>query len=109
MPSTPAKPKMKNNWKKLSSRTVFKNPYYQIRRDYVIKPNGTKGFYDVIIRHPSVFIVAVNKKREACLIELYRYTNQINSLEIPAGNSEGQPPLVAAKKELLEETGAVKQ
>ena len=71
----------------------------------MIKPDGSKGFYDVVVRKPSVFIVALNEKQEVCLVHLFRYTTQQFSLEIPAGNSDGEKPLVAAKRELLEETG----
>lgn|SRR3989338_9219045 len=96
---------MKSPWQTLSSKIAYKNPYYEIRRDRVIKPDGSKGFYDVVVRKPSVYIVAMNEKKEVCLVHLFRYTTQQFSLEIPAGNTDGQKPLVAAKRELLEETG----
>ena len=42
---------------------------------------------------------------EIILVNQYRYPVQRFSLEIPAGNSDGQEPLAAAKRELWEETG----
>ncbi len=98
---------MKNPWKTLSSKIAYKNPYYAIRRDKVIKPNGKAGFYDVVVRPASVCIVAMNENEEVYLISLYRYTTGRSSIEIPSGNTDGQRPLIAAKRELKEETGLV--
>ena len=98
---------MKKPWKTISSKVVYKNPYYYIRKDKVIKPDGKKGFYDVVVKPPSVIIAALNDKGEVAMVKLYRYTNSIFSLEIPAGSSDGQKPLTAAKRELQEETGLV--
>lgn len=96
---------MKNPWKKLSSKVVHKNPWYAVRKDKVIRPDGKKGEYNVVEFPPSVFIVAINEKKEVLLVQLFRYTTSRVSIEIPAGNTEGQRPLFAAKRELLEETG----
>ena len=96
---------MKNPWKTLSSKIVHKNNWYHVRKDKVIRPDGKPGEYNVMVTKPSVFVVAVNNKKEVYLVGLYRYTTAMYSLEVPAGNSEGMRPLAAAKKELKEETG----
>lgn len=96
---------MKKKWKRLSSKIAHKNPYYYVRQDKVIRPDGKQGEYFVVVRPVSVFIVAVNDKNEVYLIKLHRYTTGLESLEIPAGSSDGQNPLKAAKRELQEETG----
>jgi 8-oxo-dGTP pyrophosphatase MutT (NUDIX family) len=98
---------MGNPWKKISSKIVHKNPWYSVRVDTVVKPNGRKGKYHVVVSKPAVFIVPVNAKKEIVLVGMYRYTTAMYSLEVPAGGSDGQPPLVAAKRELQEETGLV--
>lgn len=100
-------PVMKNSWKRLSSKIVHKNPWYDVRQDRVITPLGKKGIYNVIVVPSAVAIVALNENEEVALIELYRYTTQMSSIEVPAGGSEGQSPLSAAKRELREETGLV--
>jgi 8-oxo-dGTP pyrophosphatase MutT (NUDIX family) len=92
-------------FKRLSSKVVYTNPWYSIRKDSVIKPDGTKGDWHVIMRNPSVFIVPIDTQGQVTLIGVNRYTTQRYSLEIPAGGTDGQRPLVAAKRELKEEAG----
>lgn len=99
---------MKNKlvWKTVSSKLVHKNPWYQVFRDEVIRPDGAKGTYHVVkTQGPSVFVVAMNAKREICFVKIHRYPTRQFSFEIPGGNSEGQDLLTAAKRELREETG----
>lgn len=98
---------MKNPWKKISSKIVHKNNWYHIRKDKVIRPDGHKGEYNVMVNHPSVFIIPVNEKNEVYLIGLFRYPTNQYSIEVPAGGSEGKGLLQSAKKELKEETGLI--
>jgi 8-oxo-dGTP pyrophosphatase MutT (NUDIX family) len=95
----------RGKWQKLSSKTVHKNPYYSVREDKVIKPDGTEGFYYVVEDREAVFIVALDNQQNVYLVELHRYTVNDISVEVPAGGIDGQDPLVAAKRELQEETG----
>jgi hypothetical protein len=37
-----------NPWKTLSSRSVYENPWIQIREDQVINPSGGNGIYGVV-------------------------------------------------------------
>lgn len=96
---------MKNPWKKLSSRIAYENPWIRVREDKVIHPGGREGIYAVVEVPPSVFIVACDEERKLQLIECFRYSTDSMSLEIPAGGTEGEDPLEAAKRELQEETG----
>jgi len=34
---------MKNPWKKLGSKAIYKNPWITVREDKVIRPDGKKG------------------------------------------------------------------
>ena len=94
-------------FKTRSSRVVHKNPWFTVRHDTVTHPDGRKGNYFVVDRPDMVSIAAVNKKKEICLITLHRYPTDTVSIEVPAGGTEGQRPLIAAKRELAEETGYV--
>lgn len=94
-------------WQVTSSRIAYENPWIQVVEDQVIGPDGAPGMYGVIeVRNPAVFIVAVNDTGEVLFESVDRHTVGL-SLEIPAGGSDGEDLLVAAKRELYEETGYV--
>lgn len=97
---------MKNPWKRLSSRTVYQNPWIKVREDRVIRPDEKKGIYGVIVVNDSVATVAVTKKQEIFLIKQWRYTLGYPTIELPWGGSKkNETPLAAAKRELAEEAG----
>src|SRR5690349_10434304 len=85
---------MKNPWKTISSKVVHKNKWFSVRKDNVITPSGKPGEYNVVESSDSVFIIALNSKKEIAFINLYRYPTQQFSLELPAGHTDNQKPLV---------------
>ena len=95
-------------WHTRSSTVVYENPWIRVREDAVDRPDGTPGIYGVMeVRQPAVFVVPLTDDDEVVLVEVHRYTTGTLSLEVPAGGSDGQDPLVAARRELQEETGLV--
>ncbi|MDA8061701.1 MAG: NUDIX hydrolase [Actinomycetota bacterium] len=52
-----------------------------------------------------MFVVAIDGDDRVVLVRLYRYTSGTWSLEVPAGRTDGEDPLVAARRELAEEAG----
>lgn len=95
-------------WRTRSSTTVYENAWIRVREDQVDRPDGGAGIYGVVeMRHPAVFVVPVTADDEVVLVDVARYTTGAGSLEVPAGGSDGEEPLVAAQRELREETGLV--
>ncbi|HSU73316.1 MAG TPA: NUDIX hydrolase [Terrabacter sp.] len=94
-------------WPTTGSRLVYENPWIRVQEDTVTRPDGTDGIYGVVeVRRPAVFVVAVTDDDEIVLVRVDRHTVGL-SLEVPAGGTDGEDPLEAARRELAEEAGLV--
>lgn len=98
---------MSNPWRTLGSRLVYANPWFRVREDRVIRPDGGEGIYGVVEVRPSVGIVALNDAGEIALVEQWRYPHAKLTLEIPRGGSHENETdmLEVARRELREEAG----
>ena len=95
-----------NPWRTLSSRVVYRSPWLVLREDEVIRPDGAEGIYGVVEIPFSCGVVALDCDNQIALVSQWRYVHGKLSLEIPTGGSaQGEIPLAAAKRELIEETG----
>jgi 8-oxo-dGTP pyrophosphatase MutT (NUDIX family) len=84
---------------------VYENAWITVTEDTVERPDGGVGIYGVVeLRNTAVFVVAMTEHDEVLLVTVERHTVG-TSIEVPAGGTDGEHPLVAAKRELLEETG----
>lgn len=93
-------------WSTTSSRVAYENPWIRVREDQVVRPDGEPGLYGVVeVRSPAVFVVAWTDADEVVLVTVDRYATGRRSLEVPAGGSDGEDLLTAARRELREETG----
>lgn len=93
-------------WKKLSSKIVYRSPWLQLREDTVIRPDGKKGKYGIVERPPVNFIIAKDKDKSFFFIKEYRYPVKKTILQLPAGTTnKNKSALISAEQELLEETG----
>ena len=90
-------------WQRLTSKIVYQNDYITVHEDEVLTPKGRSGKYGWVETPPAVFIVAINKDNQVCLVQQERYLTGELSWEVPAGNTDGEDELPAAKRELAEE------
>lgn len=99
---------MKPTWKKIKSKIVHENPWYKIREDDVIRPDGSSGKYFVLDGINSVAVIVKDDDYNFYLVEQTRYPiGNILSLEVVTGGIKGtKDPLEVAKCELQEEIGA---
>ena len=94
--------------KRLSGETVFEGKIMHVRRDKVLLSDGTEAFREVVDHSGGVCVLALDENKRALLVRQFRYPRELILREIPAGKLEpGEDPAQAARRELLEETGAV--
>ena len=90
----------------LSSAVVWSSPWYSIRQDKILLPDGEEGTYNIVQKNDAVWIVPALESGDIVLIHTYRYTVDDWCWEVPAGNVEvGQTPQEAAVAELAQEVG----
>lgn len=92
-------------WRRVDGRVAHENAWIVVHDDEVVRPDGSPGRYGVVeVRHPAVFVVALTSDDEVVLVRCDRYTTG-EGWEVPAGGSDGDDLLDAARRELGEEAG----
>ena len=95
------------NWKTLDSKYLFKKPWLTVRVDKVQLPTGAIIDEYYILEYPEwVNTIATTKDGMFVFVRQYRHGIGKTVNELCAGVvEEGEDPMDAAKRELLEETG----
>jgi len=95
------------SWEKISSKTIYDNPWITVFEDHVINPGGGHNDYGhVHFKNIAVAIVPLDGEGNTWLVGQERYTLGQFSWELPMGGAPGdEEPIAAARRELKEETG----
>ncbi|MGM0595506.1 MAG: NUDIX hydrolase [Myxococcota bacterium] len=95
-------------WKITKKSNVFQSKMLQFEKmDCVRENDQAKGIFYRIILPTWVNIIPITTEGELILIRQFRHGAGEFTLEIPGGVvDKGEMPFAAAKRELLEETGA---
>ena len=97
---------MLKRWKQLTSKNLFKNPWWTYKLDTFQIPDGVEGEYHYVHTLGSSMIVPVTEQGHILLVNQYRYLCDRESLEFPCGSlKEGHSYEQTAHLELGEETG----
>lgn len=93
----------------VSSERRFDGAVFDVRTDEVRMPDGSTAKRDVIDHPGAVGIVALDAEDNVVLVRQYRHPVGSELLELPAGllDVDGESALVAAQRELAEETALV--
>ncbi len=94
-------------WKVLESEYLVRRPWLTARRDRLELPDGRIIPEYYVLEYPNwVNVIAITKDGQFVMERQYRHAARKISLELPCGvMEEGETPLEAAQRELLEETG----
>lgn len=95
-------------WETIHTTNLIQTPYVSVNRSTVQLSDGMTipDFYTVTIPDASG-VVALTSDHKILLKTEYRYSQQTDLIEFPAGtfDEDESDPLIVAKRELLEETG----
>ena len=93
-------------WKILNSQSVYRDPWIDVRKDDVVRPDGQPGTYSVVTVRRGVTVVALDEDDVLHLTEEFHYAVGRLTLEGVSGGTEaGEEPLQTARRELAEELG----
>ena len=94
--------------KTLSSKTVYNGRIFDITYDDIVLSDGLKRHREIIHHPGGVVVCALKNDGNLLLVKQYRYAVKSTQIELPAGRLEkGEDPLLAAQRELKEETGYI--
>ena len=94
-------------WKLLDSKYVIQRPWATMRVDKLELPNGNIKEEYYVLEYPTwVNMIGITELNTILFVRQYRHGASQILVELPAGVvEEGEDPEVAARRELLEETG----
>jgi 8-oxo-dGDP phosphatase len=94
------------SWEVRDSKVRYSGPVASVRTDIVVMPGDGTAERDVVQHPGAVGVIALDEDGQVLVLQQYRHSVRRLLWEPPAGilDVPGEPPLVAAKRELYEET-----
>lgn len=90
----------------VGSQKIWDGTIFDLRVDTLKTPAGAEATREVIEHNGGVVIAGITAESKVLLVRQYRYSIDMDLLELPAGRIEkDEDPLPAAQRELTEETG----
>ena len=88
---------------------IYDGKVLHVFKDTVTLPNGAEGVREYVRHIGAAAVLPITEAGEVLLVKQFRYPFDDVLLEIPAGKLEtkDEEPLLAAARELREETGAL--
>jgi len=97
-----------HTWKRLASEIAYTSRIFSIRRDRArFSRDGAEHEFQVLESTDWVNIIPITARDEVVLVRQFRHGIADYTLEIPGGmvDPEDASPLVAARREMIEESG----
>src|SRR5258708_19912678 len=90
----------------ISSVKKYSNDLFSVTEDHAVDPSGFEIGRAIVQHEGSAVMMAVDDRKRILLVRQFRLPARQNLWELPAGRlDEGETPLQAARRELVEETG----
>jgi 8-oxo-dGTP pyrophosphatase MutT (NUDIX family) len=86
--------------------TKFRGRVITVNVEQVTLPNGRRATLEIVHHPGGAAIVAIDAAGRVCILRQFRHAGGGWQWELPAGKLEpGEPPLLTAQRELIEEAG----
>lgn len=93
-------------WQILSTERVYRDPWIEVERDDVLRPDGAPGSHVVVRLKPGVSVLAIDASDRVYLTEEFHYGIGREAIEVVSGGIEpGEDAELTARRELAEELG----